>query len=273
MTFPGQAVQVRKVTRRMAQVKLPKIGWCIRLSRPISGTVRNATVSRDGLGWHVSFGVHIPEPATPPVTSGAPVGVDVGIACSVFVSDEDGARQRPDTLTAAEKKRLTGLQRRKARRITVAKKHNGGKYSNRCRKTNAAIAALNAWRARRRADFNHKLTIDLAKNHVLIAVEDLQVRTMLRSAKGTIEKPGTKVKQKAGLNRSIADQGWFEIRRQLGDKTRRYGGVLVAVAAAGTSQTCNHAVCVTRSRGRAPAGCSRVCGLWDYGARRPATPP
>lgn len=128
-------------------------------------------------------------------------------------------RQRPDTLTAGEKKRLKGLERRKARQITYAKKHNGGKYSNRLRKTNAAITALNARRARRRADFNHKLTTDLAKNHGLVALENLAVRNMLRSAKGTVENLGTNVKQKTGLNRSIADQGWFEICRQLGYKT------------------------------------------------------
>jgi putative transposase len=116
----------------MAQVKLPKIGWIrFRLSRPIGGTMRNATVSRDGLGWHVSFGIHHPEPAEPPISTGPPVGMDVGIACSVFISDEDQQRQRPDTLTVGEQQRLRGLEQRKARQITYAKKHRGGRYSRR----------------------------------------------------------------------------------------------------------------------------------------------
>ncbi|TDD31682.1 RNA-guided endonuclease InsQ/TnpB family protein, partial [Saccharopolyspora elongata] len=200
--FPGQAVQVRKVSRRMAHVKLPKLGWVrFRLSRPLGGAVRNATVSRDGLGWHISFGIHQPEPAQRPVNTGAAVGLDVGIACSVFVSDEDTERQRPDTLPPGERERLRGLEQRKSRQIKYAKKHNGGKYSNRLRKTIAAIAAVKARQARRRMDWNHKLTTDLAKNHGLIAVEDLKVRNMLRSAKGTSEQPGRGVRQKAGLNR------------------------------------------------------------------------
>jgi putative transposase len=29
----------------------------LRLSRPLGGAVRNATVLRDGLGWHVAFGI------------------------------------------------------------------------------------------------------------------------------------------------------------------------------------------------------------------------
>jgi putative transposase len=56
--FPGQAVKVRKLNRRWAEVRLPKVGWVrFRLSRPLGGATRNATISRDGLGWHVAFGV------------------------------------------------------------------------------------------------------------------------------------------------------------------------------------------------------------------------
>ncbi len=49
--LPGQAVQVRTLNRRWAEVRLPKLGWVrFRLSRPPGGVVRNATVSCDGLG-------------------------------------------------------------------------------------------------------------------------------------------------------------------------------------------------------------------------------
>jgi putative transposase len=273
VTFPGQAIQVRKVSRRMAQVRLPKLGWItFRLSRPIEGTVRNATVSRDGLGWHVAFGVYQPEPAEPPVHTGPPVGVDVGVACAVFLSTEHSERQRPDTLTAGEKKRLGGLEQRKARQLTYAKKHNGGRYSNRLRKTIAQISAVKARQARRRADWNHKLTTDLAQNHGLVAVEDLRVSSMVRSAKGTVEQPGRNVRQKAGLNRSITDQGWFEIRRQLGYKTRRHGGMVVAVPAPGSSQTC--ARCGVRDP-ESRRGCGRLfacthCGHTEHADRNAA---
>jgi putative transposase len=56
--FPGQAVKIHRLNRTWAQVWLPKVGWVrFRLSRPLGGVVRNGTVSRDGLGWHVSFGM------------------------------------------------------------------------------------------------------------------------------------------------------------------------------------------------------------------------
>jgi hypothetical protein len=85
----------------------------------------------------------------------------------------------------------------------------------------------------------------------------------------TVEQP---VKQKTGLNRSIADQGWFEIRRQLGYKTARHGGTLVPVPAPGSSQTCaNCAVRDPESR----QGCGRLfacvhCGHSEHADRNAA---
>ena len=72
----------------------------------------------------------------------------------------------------------------------------------------------------------------------MIAIEDLQVRNMSKSAKGSSEHHGKQVKQKSGLNRSILDQGWGEFRRQLEYKVSWNGGFVVAVPPAYTSQTC-----------------------------------
>jgi putative transposase len=52
---------------------------------------------------------------------------------------------------------------------------------------------------------------------------------MSNSYKGNSEKHGKMVKQKAGLNRAILDQGWGEFRRQLDYKMARNGGILLAV--------------------------------------------
>jgi putative transposase len=46
------------------------------------------------------------------------------------------------------------------------------------------------------------------------------------------------MRQKAGLNRAILDQGWAEFRRQLEYKTAARGGAVVSVPAAYTSQRC-----------------------------------
>lgn len=80
--------------------------------------------------------------------------------------------------------------------------------------------------------------VKFSKNHALVAVEDLQVRNMSKSAVGTVEKAGKNVAQKSGLNKAILDQGWFEFRRQLDYKLEWKGGILVAVPPQYTSQTC-----------------------------------
>ena len=117
VALPGQSVAVRALNHRWGQVRLPKIGWIrFRLSRPFGGEIRNATVSRDALGWHVSFGVATRE--RPAVANGLPgCGVDFGVACSAFVSDEPTPRRMSSTLSTGEWRRLLSLERRKARQL------------------------------------------------------------------------------------------------------------------------------------------------------------
>ncbi|MFG2027812.1 RNA-guided endonuclease InsQ/TnpB family protein [Streptomyces sp. NPDC048825] len=208
-----------------------------RLSRGMGGTVRNATVSRDGNGWHISFGVHTGFKAAEPNRKSV-CGVDFGVAASAYVSTETAPRRMPSTLTAAEQARLRHLEQKKARQLTYARKHNGGRYSKRLRETIAAIAKLKTRQANRRLDFTHKLTTDLAKNHGLIGIEDLCVTGMTRSARGTLDRPGMNVRAKAGLNRGILDNMPGERRRQLEYKARLHGAEVVAVSAFHTSQTC-----------------------------------
>jgi putative transposase len=147
----------------------------------------------------------------------------------------------PDASDAhrGEQRRLLGLERRKARQLRWAKKHNHGRYSRRLRRTITEIAKVRARQARRRADFTHKLTTDLAKSHGWVAIEDLQVRRMTASASGTALAPGRNVKAKAGLNRRILDNAPAERRRQLAYKAPRFGSELRLVPPVGTSQRCS----------------------------------
>jgi putative transposase len=161
----------------------------------------------------------------------------------------------PPTLTTGEQRRLCGLERRKARQLRWAKRHNRGRYSRRLRRTITQIAALRARQARRRLDFTHKLTTDLAKRHGWVGIEDLRVKGMTKSAKGTFDAPGRNVRQKAGLNRAILDNAPYERRRQLASKAPRFGSQLRLVPAPGTSQTCSS--CGTRDPASRP-GCGRV---------------
>lgn len=75
----------------------------------------------------------------------------------------------------------------------------------------------------------------------MIVIEDLKVSNMSKSAKGTAERHerhGRNVRAKSGLNRSILDQGWYEMRRQLEYKQLWRGGQVLGIPPAYTSQRC-----------------------------------
>ena len=63
----------------------------------------------------------------------------------------------------------------------------------------------------------------------MIVIEDLKVSNMSKSAKGTTERHGRNVKAKSGLNRSILEQGWYEMRRQLEYKQLWRGGQVLGL--------------------------------------------
>lgn len=89
-----------------------------------------------------------------------------------------------------------------------------------------------------RRDFLHKVSSTISKSHAMVCIEDLQVRNMSKSAVGTADAQGRNARAKSGLNKSILDQGWFELRRQLDYKLAWNGGWLVAVPPQNTSCTC-----------------------------------
>jgi IS605 OrfB family transposase len=88
----------------------------------------------------------------------------------------------------------------------------------------------------RRKDWAEKTSTEIARRFDVIRVEDLQIRNMTRSAKGTREKPGRNVRQKAGLNREILRSGWGLLVRRLEDKAP---GRVEKVNPAFTSQRCS----------------------------------
>jgi putative transposase len=81
-----------------------------------------------------------------------------------------------------------------------------------------------------------KTSTGLARRFDVIRVEDLDVRGMTRSARGTIESPGRRVGQKAGLNRGILAAGWGLLVTRLEQKAP---GRVEKVKAAFTSLQCS----------------------------------
>ena len=155
----------------------------------------------------------------------------------------------PPLLSTGEQRRLRKLELQAARRR--ASRKPGAAVSNREHSTYEQIAVLRARQARRREDWLHKRTTDLAASHSLVVIEDLQIKQMTRSAHGTVDQPGRHVGAKAGLNRSILGMAWGKAGRMLAYKCSLQGGELAKVTAAYSSQTCagcGHAAKESRRR-------------------------
>jgi putative transposase len=240
---------VRRLNRRWGQVLVPKLGWVrFRWSRPVPAA-RSYRVTRDRIGrWHVAFAA-IP-PAIPAPGNGEVVGVDRGVAVSVALST--GQLLKTAGLRPGERRRLWLLERRLARAKAG---------SNRRRRVRLAVARLRAKEADRRRDWAEKTSTDLARRFDLICVEDLDVRAMTRSARGTLQRSGRGVRQKAGLNRGILAAGWGRLVDRLEDKAP---GRVQKVAAAYTSRTCN--VCGHVARESRESQPSFRCGACGYQA-------
>jgi putative transposase len=217
---------VTRLSRRYGQVWIPKVGWVrFRWTRAIADTVKSYRVTLDRCGrWHIAFAV-IPDPIPEP-GDGSVVGVDRGVAVSLALSS--GELLHVPGLRVGETKRLHRLQQRLAR---------ARRGSNRRVRTKLAIARLRARDTDRRRDWIEKTTTDLARRFDTIRVEDLKVRAMTRSARGSRDCPGTNVAQNRGLNREISRQGWGVLVARLKHKAP---GRLEFVPAAYTSQRCSY---------------------------------
>ncbi|WP_307855812.1 RNA-guided endonuclease InsQ/TnpB family protein [Kibdelosporangium banguiense] len=216
---------VQRLNRRYGRVLVPKVGWVrFRWSRAVPEGVKSYRVTCDRAGrWHVAFAA-IPDPIPGP-GNGQTVGLDRGIAVSAALST--GELLVVAGFSQGERRRLRRLQRRLAR---------CARGSNRRARVKAAIARVKARVTERRKDWVEKISTDLARRFDLIRVEDLDIRGMTRSAKGTVERPGRNVGQKAGLNRGILANGWGLLVARLQHKA---AGRVRKVRAAYTSQQCS----------------------------------
>jgi len=224
----GREVSVRRLNRSWGAVKLPKIGEVrFRWTRDLPGTLKNVTVSRTALGWHISFSTEF-EVQAPRNTKPA-IGLDRGIVHALALSD--------GSFVDAPREQLNVLDRRARRHAQeVARSKRGSKRSLKARRR---LAAVKARAARVRRHFNHVASARLARSYGLVVIEALRTKAITASAKGTLESPGSRVRQKAGLNRSILEIGWGQFETFLTYKLMAAGGELRKVNPHHTSTTCS----------------------------------
>lgn len=190
---------------------------------PPSDDLKGFTIVRRGRRLWVNLTYRVE--SKPLSRSDQSVGLDMGISDRIALSTGEsvGRRDKANSRIVRAQKRLSrcrkGSRRWRERRSILSNAQDRERICNR--------------------NECHRVTTDLVRRFGLIAIEDLHIKNMSASAKGTVQNPGTKVKQKAGLNRAVLEQSWRILRTQLTYKAAWAGRELIAVDPRHTSQTCS----------------------------------
>ena len=111
--------------------------------------------------------------------------------------------------------------------------------------------------ANARRNWQHHISRRIAAKAQTVVIEKLNTRGMTKSAKGTTDRPGTNVRQKAGLNRVILHTGWAALGQMLNYKAAE----VIEMSAAYTSQTCSACGVIDADLRRSQSEFKRVaCG-------------
>jgi putative transposase len=192
---------------------LSKIGRIsVHWSRPLEGTPKTVTLSREADGWYVAISC-VDVPMQPLPLTGQETGIDLGLAS--FATLADGRQIANPRVFQLAQMRLRRAQRRVARRQ---------KGSNRRRKAVALLAKAHQHIRNQRRDFHHKEARKLVRQYDVISHEDLRVRNMV---------------QNHSLAKSISDAGWSAFLSILTFKAASAGKRVQAVNPAFTSQACS----------------------------------
>lgn len=179
-------------------ITLPRVGT-LRMARPLrwdETTAVSATISCRAGKWFVAVRCEVPDA----VVSGqqhTSAGVDIGIK-TPLVAVSNGATLK----FGGDLAQRLNVERRKLRRANK-RLHRREKGSGRRWRAKQHVARIHARMSNIRADVQHKATCQIARMALRIGIETLAVRNMMANGR---------------LAQSVADVGFFEIRRQLSYK-------------------------------------------------------
>lgn len=200
-------------------INLPKIGWIkLILHRPLPDgfKIKTATITKHCDGWYINLSledVSVPLAKIDVTPSNEnTIGIDVGLK-EFLVTSTGVAIAIPQYYRKAERQ-LKRCQRK------LSKKQKG---SNRRRCAVTRVAKQHKAVTDKRRDFHYKTAGRLLAQSQVIAVEDLNVKGMVKSR----------------LAKSVNDAGWSSFLSILSVKAENAGQLVIAVNPYNTSQNCS----------------------------------
>jgi putative transposase len=198
------------------------------MHRSVTGKIKTVSIKRDSVGdWFITVtavqcmgggteawgGSNGKQPyANSPVFIN-PVGIDLGLRALITTSD--GMQMEPPRFLMKSEKKLKRAQR------NLSRKQKG---SGKRRKAKTMVAKIHRKIARQRDDFSHKLSRNLVENHDLIALEGLNIASMVKNHH---------------ISKSIVDASWNRIIQYTTYKAESAGAVVVLMDPRHTSQKCS----------------------------------
>lgn len=208
-------------------IKITGIKEPVRIKKhAIITKVKNPYVVFDGRFWYFTYAKEVQENA--PSQSTEITGVDLGIKDLVVTSDDKHYANINKTKRVKQlNKRKKRLQRKLSRKYQINK--DGNKYvkTNNILKLENKLRLLDRKLANIRKTYNHTVTKDLVRTTPkAIVIEDLRVSNILKNKH---------------LSRSIAEQGWYQIRQMLEYKCKLRGiALIVADRFYASSKLCSY---------------------------------
>ena len=201
-------------------LKVPNLG-CVKMTQRVrfDGKINGVVISQEGSKYFASFSMMITEdeykrthPHVKEIYKEESVGVDVGIKSALVLSDGIAIESpKPLKKNLRKIKRLSRQLSKRTHARTKQERLEGKKKSNNYRKLSVKLSNAQRRVANVRRDFTQKVTTTLTTHYGQIALEDLNVKGMVRNHR---------------LAQAVSDVAFGELSRQIEYKSE-FNGVTV----------------------------------------------
>ena len=210
ISYNQSGFKIMETDKRLGLLHLSKIGDIpIKIHREVEGKIKQIIIKRCNSGkWYACIQVENKrDKEKKPINK--KVGIDVGI--KHFLTDSDGLQIENPKFLDKSYKRLRREQKKLSRKKKVSKNRQ---------KQRIKVAKVHEKIVNQREDFLHKVSRHYVDSYDFVAVEDLNIKSMVRSH----------------LAKWINDASWNRFMQFLSYKAENAGGLVVKVNPRGTSQ-------------------------------------